>query len=207
MTKLALYKMSGEQTGEVEVSDDVFDIEINEHVMYEAVKTYMANQRQGNQSVKTRSEVRGGGRKPWRQKGTGRARAGTIRSPLWKGGGVVFAPKQRDYSKKLPKKVKRLAMKSAFSSKALNDEMVVLDELKLDNIKTKSMVDILSNLNVDKKALIVTGDNDKTVYYSARNIKGVKTTNVNTLNVYDILNYDKFIITKDALKKVEEVYS
>jgi len=199
--------MSGEQTGEIEVSDNVFNIEINEHVMYEAVKTYMANQRQGNQSVKTRSEVRGGGRKPWRQKGTGRARAGTIRSPLWKGGGVVFAPKQRDYSKKLPKKVKRLAMKSAFSSKALNDEMVVLDELKLDNIKTKSMVDILSNLNVDKKALIVTGDNDKTVYYSARNIKGVKTTNVNTLNVYDILNYDKFIITKDALKKVEEVYS
>ncbi len=207
MTKLALYNMSGEQTGEIEVSDNVFNIEINEHVMYEAVKTYMANQRQGNQSVKTRSEVRGGGRKPWRQKGTGRARAGTIRSPLWKGGGVVFAPKQRDYSKKLPKKVKRLAMKSAFSSKALNDEMVVLDELKLDNIKTKSMVDILSNLNVDKKALIVTGDNDKTVYYSARNIKGVKTTNVNTLNVYDILNYDKFIITKDALKKVEEVYS
>jgi len=199
--------MSGEQTGEIEVSDNVFNIEINEHVMYEAVKAYMANQRQGNQSVKTRSEVRGGGRKPWRQKGTGRARAGTIRSPLWKGGGVVFAPKQRDYSKKLPKKVKRLAMKSAFSSKALNDEMVVLDELKLDNIKTKSMVDILSNLNVDKKALIVTGDNDKTVYYSARNIKGVKTTNVNTLNVYDILNYDKFIITKDALKKVEEVYS
>jgi len=207
MTKLALYKMSGEQTGEVEVSDDVFDIEINEHVMYEAVKTYMANQRQGNQSVKTRSEVRGGGRKPWRQKGTGRARAGTIRSPLWKGGGVVFAPKQREYSRKLPKKIKRLAMKSAFSSKVLNDEIVVLDELKLDSIKTKSMVDILSNLNVDKKALIVTGDNDKTVYYSARNIKGVKTSNVNTLNVYDILNYDKFIITKDALKKVEEVYS
>jgi large subunit ribosomal protein L4 len=199
--------MSGEQTGEIEVSDDVFNIEINEHVMYEAVKTYMANQRQGNQSVKTRSEVRGGGRKPWRQKGTGRARAGTIRSPLWKGGGVVFAPKQRDYSKKLPKKIKRLAMKSAFSSKVLNDEMVILDELKLDGIKTKSMVDILSNLKVDKKALIVTGDNDKTVYYSARNIKGVKTTNVNTLNVYDILNYDKFIITKDALKKVEEVYS
>src|SRR6056297_248309 len=207
MTKIALYKMSGEQAGEIDLNDDVFNIEVNEHVMYEAVKTYMANQRQGNQSAKTRSEVRGGGRKPWRQKGTGRARAGTIRSPLWKGGGVVFAPKQRDYSRKLPKKIKRLAIKSAFSSKVLNDEMVVLDELKLDSIKTKSMVDILSNLNVDKKALIVTGDNDKTVYYSARNIKGVKTTNVNTLNVYDILNYDKFIITKDALKKVEEVYS
>ena len=203
MTKIALYKMSGEQTGEIDLNDDVFNIEVNEHVMYEAVKTYMANQRQGNQSAKTRSEVRGGGRKPWRQKGTGRARAGTIRSPLWKGGGVIFAPKQRDYSKKLPKKIKRLAMKSAFSSKVLNDEIVVLDELKLDSIKTKSMVDILSNLNVDKKALIVTGDNDKTVYYSARNIKGVKTSNVNTLNVYDILNYDKFIITKDALKKVE----
>jgi large subunit ribosomal protein L4 len=165
----------------------------------------MANQRQGNQSTKTRSEVRGGGRKPWRQKGTGRARAGTIRSPLWKGGGVVFAPKQRDYSKKLPKKIKRLAMKSAFSSKVINNEMVVLDELKLDEIKTKRITEVLSNLKVDKKALIVT--DDKNVYFSARNIKGVKTASVNTLNVYDILNYDKFIITKDALKKVEEVYS
>ncbi|HCX03865.1 MAG TPA: 50S ribosomal protein L4 [Clostridiales bacterium] len=205
MTKIALYNMSGEQAGEIDLNDDVFNIEVNEHVMYEAVKTYMANQRQGNQSTKTRSEVRGGGRKPWRQKGTGRARAGTIRSPLWKGGGVVFAPKQRDYSKKLPKKIKRLAMKSAFSSKVINNEMVVLDELKLDEIKTKRITEVLSNLKVDKKALIVT--DDKNVYFSARNIKGVKTASVNTLNVYDILNYDKFIITKDALKKVEEVYS
>ncbi|MBG0763384.1 MAG: 50S ribosomal protein L4 [Tissierellales bacterium] len=205
MTKIALYNMSGEQAGEIDLNDDIFNIEVNEHVMYEAVKTYMANQRQGNQSTKTRSEVRGGGRKPWRQKGTGRARAGTIRSPLWKGGGVVFAPKQRDYSKKLPKKIKRLAMKSAFSSKVINNEMVVLDELKLDEIKTKRITEVLSNLKVDKKALIVT--DDKNVYFSARNIKGVKTASVNTLNVYDILNYDKFIITKDALKKVEEVYS
>ncbi len=205
MTKIALYKMSGEQAGEIDLNDDVFNIEVNEHVMYEAVKTYMANQRQGNQSAKTRAEVRGGGRKPWRQKGTGRARAGTIRSPLWKGGGVIFAPKQRDYSKKLPKKIKRLAMKSAFSSKVLNDEMVVLEELKLDDIKTKRMIEVLNNLNVEKKALIVT--DDKNVYYSARNIKGIKTASVNTLNVYDILNYEKFIITKDALKKVEEVYS
>jgi large subunit ribosomal protein L4 len=194
MTKIALYNMSGEQAGEIDLNDDVFNIEVNEHVMYEAVKTYMANQRQGNQSTKTRSEVRGGGRKPWRQKGTGRARAGTIRSPLWKGGGVVFAPKQRDYSKKLPKKIKRLAMKSAFSSKVINNEMVVLDELKLDEIKTKRITEVLSNLKVDKKALIVT--DDKNVYFSARNIKGVKTASVN-----------KFIITKDALKKVEEVYS
>lgn len=205
MTKIALYNMSGEQAGEIDLNDDIFNIEVNEHVMYEAVKTYMANQRQGNQSTKTRSEVRGGGRKPWRQKGTGRARAGTIRSPLWKGGGVVFAPKQRDYSKKLPKKIKRLAMKSAFSSKVINNEMVVLDDLKLDEIKTKRITEVLSNLKVDKKALIVT--DDKNVYFSARNIKGVKTASVNTLNVYDILNYDKFIITKDALKKVEEVYS
>ncbi|MDW7667277.1 MAG: 50S ribosomal protein L4 [Bacillota bacterium] len=205
MTKIALYKMSGEQAGEIDLNDDVFNIEVNEHVMYEAVKTYMANQRQGNQSAKTRSEVRGGGRKPWRQKGTGRARAGTIRSPLWKGGGVVFAPKQRDYSKKLPKKIKRLAMKSAFSSKVLNDEMVVLEELKLDDIKTKKMIEVLNNLKVEKKALIVT--DDKNVYYSSRNIKGIKTASINTLNVYDILNYEKFIITKDALKKVEEVYS
>ncbi len=205
MTKIALYKMSGEQAGEIDLNDDVFNIEVNEHVMYEAVKTYMANQRQGNQSAKTRSEVRGGGRKPWRQKGTGRARAGTIRSPLWKGGGVVFAPKQRDYSKKLPKKIKRLAMKSAFSSKVLNDEMVVLEELKFDDIKTKKMIEVLNNLKVEKKALIVT--DDKNVYYSSRNIKGIKTASINTLNVYDILNYEKFIITKDALKKVEEVYS
>ncbi len=205
MTKIALYKMSGEQAGEIDLNDDVFNIEVNEHVMYEAVKTYMANQRQGNQSTKTRSEVRGGGRKPWRQKGTGRARAGTIRSPLWKGGGVIFAPKQRDYSKKLPKKIKRLAMKSAFSSKVLNDEMVVLEELKFDDIKTKKMIEVLNNLKVEKKALIVT--DDKNVYYSSRNIKGIKTASVNTLNVYDILNYEKFIITKDALKKVEEVYS
>lgn len=205
MTKIALYKMSGEQAGEIDLNDDVFNIEVNEHVMYEAVKTYMANQRQGNQSTKTRSEVRGGGRKPWRQKGTGRARAGTIRSPLWKGGGVIFAPKQRDYSKKLPKKIKRLAMKSAFSSKVLSDEMIVLEELKFDDIKTKKMIEVLDNLKVEKKALIVT--DDKNVYYSSRNIKGIKTASINTLNVYDILNYEKFIITKDALKKVEEVYS
>ena len=205
MTKIALYKMSGEQAGEIDLNDNVFNIQINEHVMYEAVKTYMANQRQGNQSAKTRSEVRGGGRKPWRQKGTGRARAGTIRSPLWKGGGVIFAPKQRDYSKKLPKKIKRLAMKSALSSKVLNDEMVVMEDLKFEDIKTKKMVEVLQNLKVDKKALIVT--DDKNIYYSARNIKGIKTANINTLNVYDLLNYNKFIITKDALKKVEEVYS
>ncbi|WP_288054004.1 50S ribosomal protein L4 [Caloranaerobacter azorensis] len=170
-------------------------------------KNDLANRRQGTQSAKTRSEVRGGGRKPWRQKGTGRARHGSIRSPIWKGGGVVFAPKPRDYSYKLPKKIKRLAMKSALSSKVVNGEIIVLDELKMDRPKTKDMVSILNNLNSKKKALIVMSEKDENVIKSARNIQGTKTTLVNTLNVYDILNCDSFIITKDAVRKVEEVYA
>jgi large subunit ribosomal protein L4 len=207
MPKVALYNISGEQVGEIELNDDVFGIEINAHVMYEAVKVYLANQRQGTQSAKTRSEVRGGGRKPWRQKGTGRARQGSIRSPQWKGGGVVFAPKPRDYSMQLPKKIRRLALKSAFSSKAENNEIIVLDQLSMEGPKTKEMIKVLSNLKVDKKALIVMPEKDNNVVLSARNIPGVKTTEVNTLNVYDILNYNTFIITQDAVKKVEEVYS
>ncbi len=207
MPKIALFNVSGEQIGDIELDDNVFGVEVNEHVLYEAVKNQLANKRQGTQSVKTRSEVRGGGRKPWRQKGTGRARQGSIRSPQWAGGGVVFAPKPRDYSYKIPKKVKRLAMKSALSSKVLDNEIVILDELKMEQPKTKDMVNILKNLNVDGKALIITSEKDDNTVKSARNIPGVKTSLVNTLNVYDILKYDKFIITKDAVKKVEEVYA
>ncbi|HAE42406.1 MAG TPA: 50S ribosomal protein L4 [Clostridiales bacterium] len=206
MPKVALYNVSGEQIGDIELSDDIFGIEVNTHVMYEAVKAYLANQRQGTQSAKTRSEVRGGGRKPWRQKGTGRARQGSIRSPQWKGGGVVFAPKPRDYSIRLPKKIKRLALKSAFSSKVESNEIIVVDELNLMTPKTKDMIKILDNLKVGKKALIVIPGKDENIYKSARNIPGVKTSAVNTLNVYDILNHDSFVITKDAVSKVEEVY-
>lgn len=206
MPKVALYNVSGEQIGDIELSDDIFGIEVNTHVMYEAVKAYLANQRQGTQSAKTRSEVRGGGRKPWRQKGTGRARQGSIRSPQWKGGGVVFAPKPRDYSIRLPKKVRRLALKSAFSSKVESNEIIVLDELNMTTPKTKDMIKVLENLKVGKKALIVIPGKDENIYKSARNIPGVKTSAVNTLNVYDILNHDSFVITKDAVSKVEEVY-
>jgi large subunit ribosomal protein L4 len=206
MPKVALYNMSGEQIGDIELKDDVFGVEINTHVMYEAVKAYLANQRQGTQSAKTRSEVRGGGRKPWRQKGTGRARQGSIRSPQWKGGGVVFAPKPRDYSIRLPKKVRRLALKSAFSSKVASGEIIVVDSLTLNEPKTKEMVSLLKSLKIDRKALIVLPEKDEKVVRSAQNIPGIKTTQVNTLNVYDILNHDMFIITKEAVNKVEEVY-
>jgi large subunit ribosomal protein L4 len=204
--KVDVLNVSGQRVGELELNDNIFGIEVNQHVLYEAVKNYLANQRQGTQSAKNRSEVRGGGRKPWRQKGTGRARQGSIRSPQWVGGGVVFAPKPRDYSYKLPKKVKRLAMKSALSSKVKNDEIIVLDELTMDAPKTKDMVSILKNINSAKKALIVLGEKDDNVLKSARNIPGINTTLVNTLNVYDILNCDTFIVTKDAVQKIEEVY-
>lgn len=206
MPKVAVYNVSGEQVSEITLNDNVFGVEVNEHVLYEVVKNQLANKRQGTQSVKTRAEVRGGGRKPWRQKGTGRARHGSIRSPLWVGGGVTFAPKPRDYSYTLPKKVRRLAMKSALTSKVNNNELIVLDELTLEVPKTKEMVNILKNLKVGKKALIVLGERDETVIKSAKNIPGIETISVNTLNVYDILKYDNFIITKDAVQKVEEVY-
>ena len=175
--------------------------------MHDAVVNYLANQRQGTQSTKTRTEVAGGGRKPWRQKGTGHARQGSIRAPQWRHGGIALGPKPRDYSYSLNKKVKRLAMKSAFSSKAQAGEIVVLDALKLDQIKTKSIVEMLKALGADRKALIVMPEVDNTVVMSARNIPGVKTALVNTLNVYDILNYDKFIVVKDAVAKIEEVYA
>ena len=207
MPKVALYDITGSQIGDVELSDDIFGVKINTHVMYEAVKNYLANQRQGTQSAKTRGEVRGGGRKPWRQKGTGRARQGSIRSPQWIGGGVVFAPKPRDYSYKLPKKIKRLALKSALSSKVQDQEIIVVDSLVLDKPKTKDMIQVLSNLKTGKKTLVVMPERDENVILASRNIPGVKTAFVNTINVYDILNCDSFLITKDAVNKVEEVYA
>ena len=207
MPKVAIYNVSGQQVSEIELSENVFGVEVNEHAMYEVVKNQLANRRQGTQSAKTRAEVRGGGRKPWKQKGTGRARVGSIRSPLWVGGGIVFAPKPTDYSYTIPKKVRRLALKSALTSKVNSNELIVLDELKLDAPKTKEMVNILKNLNVDKKALIVMGEKSEAVIKSANNIQGVQTALVNTINVYDILKYDKLIITKDAVQKVEEVYA
>ncbi len=207
MPKVALYDITGSQIGDVELNDDIFGVEINTHVMYEAVKNYLANQRQGTQSAKTRADVRGGGRKPWRQKGTGRARQGSIRSPQWKGGGVVFAPKPRDYSYKLPKKIKRLALKSALSSKVQDQEIIVVDSLVLEQPKTKEMIKVLSNLKAGKKTLVVIPERDEAVILAARNIPGVKTAYVNTINVYDILNCDSFLITKDAVNKVEEVYA
>lgn len=207
MPKVSLYNISGEQVGDIDLNDSIFGIEVNQHVLYEVVKNQLANKRQGTQSAKTRSEVRGGGKKPWRQKGTGRARQGSIRSPQWKGGGVVFAPKPRDYSYKVPKKVRRLAMKSALSSKVSNGEILVLDSLSLDAPKTKDIVKMLKDNKVANKALIVMADKDENVIRSARNIEGVETTLVSTLNVYDILKHDSFIITQDAVKKVEEVYA
>jgi len=207
MPTVPVFNVSGEKVSEIELKSSVFGIEINTHVMHAVVKNQLANKRQGTQSTKTRAEVRGGGRKPWRQKGTGRARAGSSRSPIWVGGGVVFAPKPRDYSYKLPKKVRRLAMKSALSSKVVNESIIVLEELQMETPKTKEMATILKNLNVDGKALIVMEQADQSVIRSARNIPGVQTALVNTLNVYDILKYDRFIITRNAVEKVEEVYA
>lgn len=207
MPKVALYDMTGSQIGDIELNDDIFGVKVNTHVMYEAVKNYLANQRQGTQSAKTRAEVRGGGRKPWRQKGTGRARQGSIRAPQWKGGGVVFAPKPRDYSYSIPKKVKRLALKSALSSKVEDLEIIVVDQITLEQPKTKEMVKVLKNLNSGKKALIVIPERDEAVVRASANIAGVKTSYVNTINVYDILNCDSLILTKEAVNKVEEVYA
>lgn len=206
MANVAVINMQGKEVGTIELNDSVFATEFNEHVVHQAVVQYLANQRQGTKSTKTRAEVRGGGRKPWRQKGTGRARQGSIRSPQWTGGGVVFAPKSRDFSFKLNKKVKRLALKSVLSSKVATGKIVVLDELTLENGKTKEMIAVLKNINVEK-ALIVIDNNDKKVMLSARNIQGVKTADVSTINVYDILKYDSFVVTKDAVNKIQEVYA
>jgi large subunit ribosomal protein L4 len=207
MPNVALYNISGKQVGEIELNEDIFGANVNIEAMHQVVKMYLANQRQGTQSTLTRAEVRGGGIKPWRQKGTGRARHGSIRSPQWRHGGTVFAPKPRSYRYSVPKKIKRVAMKSALSSKVNDNNIVVIEELNFDAPKTKQVVSLLQNLKVDSKTLIVVADNNENIVKSARNIEGVKTAFVNTLNVYDILKYDKFIITKDAVKKVEEVYA
>ena len=207
MPKLNVLNIQGQNVGEIELSDAVFGVEVNEHVLYEVVKNQLANKRQGTQSDNTRSEVRGGGRKPWRQKGTGRARQGSIRAVQWIGGGVAFAPKPRSYRYTLPKKVRRLAMKSALTSKVQANEMIVLDALTMDAPKTKEFATILNNVNAAKKALVVMAEKNENVIKSAANIPNVETALVNTINVYDILKYDSFIITTDAVKKVEEVYA
>lgn len=207
MPKLDIRNVSGQNAGSIELSEEVFGIEPNIPVMHMVVKNILANRRQGTQSVLTRADVSGGGRKPYRQKGTGHARQGSITAPHYVGGGVSFAPKPRSYRYVLPKKVRRLGMLSAFSAKVKDNEMLVIDELKLDSPSTKNMAQILSNVGVaDKKVLIVTSDVNKNVVLSARNIKGVQTTFVGEINVYDILNHDIFLATKSAIEKIEEVY-
>lgn len=205
MPKVALYNTSGEQVGEIELTDSVFGVQVHEASLHEAVTAYLDNQRQGTHDTKTRSQVRGGGRKPWRQKGAGRARHGSSNSPIWKGGGVVFGPHPRDYSVRVPKKVKRLAMKSALSSKVEDGSIYVLDDLKLDQPRTKDMVNILKNLKVDQKVLVVTAGKDENVFKSARNIPGVKSSAAGFLNVYDLLAHRDLVITRDAVTQVEEV--
>ncbi len=207
MANVKMYNMSGAEVGTIDLNDDIFGIDVSEHAMHMAVVQYLANKRQGTQSAKTRAEVRGGGRKPWRQKGTGRARQGSIRSPQWTGGGVVFAPKPRDYSFKLNKKFKRLALKSALTTKVTEEKIVVLDELNLAEIKTKEMSKILANINVEKALVVMDGTDNKNVILSARNIPNVKTAGVNTINVYDILKYNTLVLTKSAVAKIEEVYA
>ena len=207
MPKVNVYNMLGEEVGEIELNEDIFGVKINKHVVYEVVKNQLANKRQGTQSAKTRAEVRGGGRKPWKQKGTGRARAGSIRAPHFTGGGVTFAPKPRDYSYKVPKKVRRLALKSVLTSKVVENEIIVIDAINFDSPKTKDMASFLAKINANKKALIVMDEKNINVIKSAKNIPNVQTALVNTINVYDILKYDSFIITKEAVRKVEEVYA
>ena len=205
MANVKMFNISGSEVGTIDLNDSIFAVEVNTHVMHQAVVKYLANQRQGTQSALTRAEVRGGGRKPWRQKGTGRARQGSIRSPQWTGGGVVFAPKPRDYSFKLNKKVKRLALKSALTTKVNDGKLVVVDELTV-NPKTKEMATVLNNLNVAKALVVVENDNNNAVI-AAKNIPTVKTASVSTINVYDILKYDSLVLTKSVVEKIEEVYA
>ncbi|MBC7075274.1 MAG: 50S ribosomal protein L4 [Syntrophomonadaceae bacterium] len=207
MPKVALYDMNGAQIGDIELNDSVFGIEPNEAVLYDFVKMQLANKRAGTASTKTRAEVRGGGRKPWRQKGTGRARAGSRRSPIWTGGGITFGPKPRDYSYRLPRKIRRLAMRSALSSKVKNDSIIVVDQIKIEEPKTKLMVKVLESLNAGKKTLLVTADGDPNVVKSARNIPGVKPLKADFINVYDLLKYETLLITKDAVARIEEVFA
>ena len=204
MAKVAVYNMEGKEVDSIELNDSIFGVEINEHLVHMAVLQQLANNRQGTQKAKTRSEVRGGGRKPWRQKGTGHARQGSTRSPQWTGGGVVFAPVPRDYSFKLNKKEKRAALKSALTSRVAENKFVVVDELKLDEIKTKKFAEVLKNLQVEK-ALVVLNEMDKNVIASAANIPTVKTAQTNELNVFDVLKYDTVVVTKSAVATIEEV--
>ena len=206
MANVAIYNMEGKEVGTMELNDAVFGVEINEHLVHLAAVSQLANKRQGTQKAKTRSEVSGGGRKPWRQKGTGHARQGSTRAPQWTGGGVVFAPVPRDYTVKMNKKEKRAALKSALTSRVQESKLVVVDELKFDEIKTKKMQGVLNALNV-KKALIVLKDNDQNVLLSARNIADVQTATVNTMNVYDVMKHNTVVVTKDAVASIEEVYA
>ena len=207
MSKLSVLDMAGKKVSDIELKDSIFNIEPNMSAMHLVVVSYLANQRQGTQSTKTRSEVSGGGKKPWRQKGTGRARQGSTRSPQWYHGGIALGPKPRTYGIDVNKKVRRLAMKSALSSKVAADEMIVLDSIKLDAIKTKEMAKMFAALEANKKVLVVLPENNEVVYKSIRNIEGAKVSTVNTLNVYDILNCDKIVVLKDAVTKIEEVYA
>ena len=206
MANVSVYNMEGKEVGTIELNDAVFGVEVNEHLVHMAVVQQLANNRQGTQKAKTRSEVSGGGRKPWRQKGTGHARQGSTRSPQWKGGGVVFAPTPRDYTIRLNKKEKRAALKSALTSRVQDNKFIVLDELKLDEIKTKKFQNVMDNLKVSK-ALVVLADNDQNAVLSARNIADVKTAQVNSINVYDILKYNTVVATKAAVASIEEVYA
>ena len=207
MATVPIKNLQGETVGSIDLNDALFGIEVNNHALHMAVVQYLANQRQGTKSTKTRAEVRGGGRKPRRQKGTGRARQGSIRSPQWTGGGVVFAPKPRDFSVSLNKKQKRLALKSALTDKVNQGKLVVLDSMDLPEIKTKQVVDACSKLNLDSSALFVLESGNKNAILSARNIPSIKTAAVNTINVYDILKYDSFVVTKEAVEKMQEVYA
>jgi large subunit ribosomal protein L4 len=206
MANVAVYDMEGKEVGKMDLDDAVFGVKVNEHLVHMAVIQQLANNRQGTQKAKTRAEVSGGGRKPWRQKGTGHARQGSTRSPQWKGGGVVFAPVPRDYSFKLNKKEKRIALKSALTSRVQENKFIILNELKFDEIKTKKFQEVLDNLKVNK-ALVVLNDNDKNVVMSAKNIPNIRTSLTNTINVYDIMKYNTVIVTKDAVAKIEEVYA
>ena len=207
MPKIQMVNMQGEPVGDIDLKEEIFDIEANEHAVYLVVKNILANKRQGTKSAKTRAEVRGGGRKPWRQKGTGRARQGSIRSPQFKGGGVVFAPKPRDYSYTTPKKVRRLALKSVLTTKLKDNEIIVVDEIKVNEPKTKAFNQFLKAIKADKKALIVTDGKDENVVRSARNIEGVHTSMAQNINVYDLLKYNSLVLSKDALNVVQEVFS
>lgn len=207
MSKVTMLNMAGQEAGELELKDEIFGIEPNQNAVHAVIKNILANRRQGTQSAKTRAEVRGGGRKPFRQKGTGRHRQGSSTDPSQVGGGVVFAPKPRSYRYTLPKKLRRLAMLSALSSKAAEKELIVIDEIKFEQPKTKEMVKMLENIKAEKKALIVMAEKDENTVRSAANIPGVRTALVTTMNVYDIINHTNFIVTKEAVKKIEEVYS